>query len=327
VARWHAVRLRAAVAVLTGRFPEARSLAAQARVLADRVGDISMIGMHHAFHVLLGVLRGDPADVLPDSLDFIRKAPPIPLVRASLPLIHSLNGDLGRARAEFAALRDVAGRFPLGARWQGTVGQIALVAVRLGDADVARQCHRLLLPCAQWCAGDGGGAPFAEGSTEYPLGRLARTFGDLPLAAAHFERGIVVDDRVGARPFAALGRLGLAESLAHEDATRALGLVRAAAEELERLDMPGPLARATALSDRLAAQGPGRPDRPGGLTDRELEVARLVGQALTNQQVAERLFLSVRTVESHVRSVLAKLGLTTRTQLAVWVREHPEIGA
>ncbi len=58
-----------------------------------------------------------------------------------------------------------------------------------------------------------------------------------------------------------------------------------------------------------------------GLTTREAEIAELVGKAMTNQQIADRLFLSVRTVESHVRSILAKLHLTTRTEIAVWLRE------
>jgi DNA-binding NarL/FixJ family response regulator len=49
-------------------------------------------------------------------------------------------------------------------------------------------------------------------------------------------------------------------------------------------------------------------------------VAQLVGEAMTNRQIADRLFLSVRTVESHVRSALTKLHFTTRTELALWVR-------
>ena len=321
VARWHGLRLRSAVSVLTGDFGTARSTADEARALADRVGDISMIGMHHAFHVQLGLLRGDPSEFLPDTLEILERAPPIPLVRVSIPLILAVRGDLAGARAEFAALRDVPGRMPLGPRWFGTVGQIALAAVALGDREVAEECHQLLLPTAAWCGGDGGGAPFAIGSGEYYLGRLALTAGDRTAAAAHFERGVAVDDSIGARPYAALGRLGLAESLADDDPDRARRLARDAGEELQRLDMPGPLATALALADRLAVAT--RPSaRPGGLSEREYEVARLVAQALTNQQIAERLFLSVRTVESHVRSTLTKLGLTSRTQIAVWLHDR-----
>jgi DNA-binding NarL/FixJ family response regulator len=55
------------------------------------------------------------------------------------------------------------------------------------------------------------------------------------------------------------------------------------------------------------------------LTRREIEVARLVAVGLTNREVAERLHLSVRTVETHVDRVLGKLDFHTRTQLAAWV--------
>ena len=65
-----------------------------------------------------------------------------------------------------------------------------------------------------------------------------------------------------------------------------------------------------------------RPASPAGLSARELEVADLVAGGLTNKAIASRLHLSVRTVESHVRHVLAKVGLDNRTQLATWARER-----
>jgi predicted ATPase/DNA-binding CsgD family transcriptional regulator len=64
------------------------------------------------------------------------------------------------------------------------------------------------------------------------------------------------------------------------------------------------------------------PHAPSGLSSREVEVARLVADGLANKAIASRLHLSVRTVESHVRHALAKLGLTNRTQLAAWARER-----
>jgi len=57
------------------------------------------------------------------------------------------------------------------------------------------------------------------------------------------------------------------------------------------------------------------------LTSRELEVAKLVATGLTNRQIAERLYLSVRTVDVHVDHILTKLSFNTRTQLAAWVHE------
>jgi DNA-binding NarL/FixJ family response regulator len=65
-----------------------------------------------------------------------------------------------------------------------------------------------------------------------------------------------------------------------------------------------------------------RPASPAGLSARELEVAGLVAAGLSNKAIAARLHLSVRTVESHVRHVLAKVGLDNRTQLATWARAH-----
>jgi DNA-binding NarL/FixJ family response regulator len=55
------------------------------------------------------------------------------------------------------------------------------------------------------------------------------------------------------------------------------------------------------------------------LTSREEEVAALVARGLTNRQIAEELVVAQRTAENHVQSILNKLGLTSRVQLAVWV--------
>jgi DNA-binding NarL/FixJ family response regulator len=58
------------------------------------------------------------------------------------------------------------------------------------------------------------------------------------------------------------------------------------------------------------------------LTTREHEVAQLVAEALSNKEVATRLVLSERTVESHVRSILAKTGLRSRTDLTRWLLQQ-----
>ena len=55
------------------------------------------------------------------------------------------------------------------------------------------------------------------------------------------------------------------------------------------------------------------------LTDRERDVLDLIGQGLSNREIAERLFLAEKTVKNYVTSVLAKLGMQRRTQAAAWV--------
>jgi DNA-binding CsgD family transcriptional regulator len=57
----------------------------------------------------------------------------------------------------------------------------------------------------------------------------------------------------------------------------------------------------------------------GPLAKRETDVARLVAEGLTNRQIATRLFISERTVDSHVRSILNKLGVNSRAQIAAWM--------
>lgn len=51
-------------------------------------------------------------------------------------------------------------------------------------------------------------------------------------------------------------------------------------------------------------------------------MARLVAAGHSNKRIAADLVISVRTAETHVEHILAKLGLTSRTQLAAWAHEH-----
>jgi predicted ATPase/DNA-binding CsgD family transcriptional regulator len=77
---------------------------------------------------------------------------------------------------------------------------------------------------------------------------------------------------------------------------------------------------AFALGTQPAPRATRRPIGPGldELTPREREVASLIGQGLTDREVAARLVISKRTAEGHVNRILVKLGLTSRTQLATW---------
>src|SRR5579859_6828595 len=60
----------------------------------------------------------------------------------------------------------------------------------------------------------------------------------------------------------------------------------------------------------------------GALSWREREIAAYVARGWTNQQMADALIVSRRTVESHVSHIFGKLGLTTRAQVAVWASQH-----
>ena len=75
------------------------------------------------------------------------------------------------------------------------------------------------------------------------------------------------------------------------------------------------------LGARLAAQPSGR-GAPDMLSAREVEVLRLIAQGFTNSEIAEQLFLSVRTVESHRAHIQRKTGRNTRAELVAYAREH-----
>jgi DNA-binding NarL/FixJ family response regulator len=59
-----------------------------------------------------------------------------------------------------------------------------------------------------------------------------------------------------------------------------------------------------------------------GLTPRELEVLRLVATGMTNQAIADDLYVAVKTVDRHVGSILAKLGVSSRTAATAYAYEH-----
>ncbi len=65
----------------------------------------------------------------------------------------------------------------------------------------------------------------------------------------------------------------------------------------------------------------------GLLSDREREVAQLVSAGMTNPQIASTLFLSIKTVETHIRHIFDKLGATSRLQVARMVESRGVDGA
>ncbi len=87
-------------------------------------------------------------------------------------------------------------------------------------------------------------------------------------------------------------------------------------------------ARAESLlpGTRPLARARGAKQLPGGLTEREREVAILIAQGHSNQMIADALVVTKRTVETHIGNIMFKLGCTSRTQIAVWAVETGLVG-
>ncbi len=136
-------------------------------------------------------------------------------------------------------------------------------------------------------------------------------------AAASLSAAVAEHEAVLDRPSLGTLRLSLAQALLaggdRADAVLALNQVL----QHDLAAWPGwRRDRAEAFQRRLL----GSTGRSGGdLTPREMEVAELIAQGLTNSQLAERLFISPKTAAVHVSNILTKLGLSGRAEVAAWV--------
>jgi len=187
------------------------------------------------------------------------------------------------------------------------------------------------------------------------LGALRLSQGDIPAAEAAFLdvlRTVSADDYVGSH---AVDGLAIAAA-GQGDHSRALCLAGAATAARERADLEAisPWSRwvdaalrkatsrlGTAKAHAAVAAGRRlRDDRlrrylfdqaapraaESRLSHRELQIAGLVADGLTNQEIADRLRLSPRTVRTHLSSIHNKLDLRSRTQVAVWAALRPRRG-
>jgi DNA-binding NarL/FixJ family response regulator len=126
-------------------------------------------------------------------------------------------------------------------------------------------------------------------------------------------------------------RLALARATQTARPEVALAEARAALEAYERLDAARQVDAAASLLRSLGVRPPsprptGRPLARSPLTKREDDVLRLVGQGLSNPEIAERLYISRKTVEHHVGNILAKLGLANRTEAAAYAARSDKLG-
>jgi HD-GYP domain-containing protein (c-di-GMP phosphodiesterase class II) len=168
--------------------------------------------------------------------------------------------------------------------------------------------------------------------TERVLGRCPALRPIAELAGAHHERldGSGYHRGSGARQLSTAARLlaaadvwaALREGRPHRpalaEAAARDALWREAADG--RLDSTAVEALLGGAGDRAAGCRPSR--LPAGLSEREVEVLRLIARGLSNREVARRLWISPKTVGHHVEHIYAKIGVTTRPAAALFAMEH-----
>ncbi|HEX2072321.1 MAG TPA: response regulator transcription factor [Geodermatophilus sp.] len=233
---------------------------------------------------------------------------------AALPTarLHLLSGE---PEAAAAVLR----RFPaddasvLAAPGLALRAEVEVAAGRPADARIAQQRLQAL-------AG-GSRLPHVGALAEHVAGILCRAAGR-DGALAHFEAALTCFARAGLPWEAARDRLEVARELAGTLPETAVAHGRAALAAFRELGAARDADEAAAVLRGLGARTGSGSAGAGGLTGREREVLRLVVEGLSNQQIAQRLFVSKRTVEHHVAGILAKLGVRTRAEAIAHALRH-----
>jgi DNA-binding CsgD family transcriptional regulator len=250
------------------------------------------------------------------------RPPILPGSRLLVTLVQSLIGRDAAAREQFAALTalDMADLFgpayPIAA-----VTMLSETCVTLGDRKRAPAIYELLRPFAgrnvvqpYW--------PQFRGAVDHHLGLLAATMGDWDTAARHFDVGLAMHERVGARPYLARTQHAYASMLLErrraDDLHHARSLLEEAVAAFDDIGMVQDAAAARALlaDPRAVVAVRPRPTYPDRLSEREVEVLRLVAAGKSNQEIADTLVISRNTVLRHVNHLYAKTGVANRVELA-----------
>jgi HD-GYP domain-containing protein (c-di-GMP phosphodiesterase class II) len=162
-----------------------------------------------------------------------------------------------------------------------------------------------------------------------PLAPLAQ------LAGMHHERldgsGYHRQAKAASIPFAArvLAAADCFQALTQRRAHRPARSPGAAAAELASMGRSGALdpdAVSAVLQAADQAAAAPRPSRPADLTERQVEVLRLIARGLSNPQIARELVISRRTAERHVQDIYAKIGASSRASAALFAMQHDLIG-
>ena len=280
-------------------------LLAAIRELTD-AGQRSRCGHPAARLAEIRVLQGrfDEAEQL---LDGFEDEPEAVAAAASLRIAR---GEPSAAEELLGRRLDEVGRSSLlAAPLYGQLVEASLAAGRIDDARAA----------AAWLAriAEGSGRERVEALALLARARVGAAAGD-PDAVELLRAALNAYAALGLRLDAARARLELARALASESPDAAVDVAKRARNELDALGASREADAAAALMRSLGAKGRAGPKAVGLLSRREVEVLRLLGDGLSNREIAERLFISPKTAEHHVSRIYGKLGLSTRAEAAAY---------
>jgi ATP/maltotriose-dependent transcriptional regulator MalT len=300
-----------------GNWDDSRAVAAQALSLAEDTGQVWVQGFLHCAAVAVAAGRGNWDDAEGHLEDARRLATelgdPATFAVCLNAAVHvaACRGDAEGVVAESAFLRSLEGGPTHEPGLLSWPVQYAAALVELGRLDEAEA----EIAGFELVAHDRGSRSRLAGLARV-RGELATARREHQRARAAFEESLALGEGVATAVDSALSEASYGRFL------RRRGEKRAAVERLqaarERLSSLGATPYVDRCDAELGSCGVERePERPAGpsLTPQEQIVAGLVCQGLTNQQVARRLVLSVKTVGYHLSNVYTKLDVHSRTQL------------
>jgi DNA-binding CsgD family transcriptional regulator len=311
-------------AMLEGRFEDAERFARSTLDFAGRASDQTAPPFVLAQTLFLRIARGTDADLAAIEPAVVHHVESVglPRWRAMLALLYAELGREEDARHQFelVALNDFAD-VPREWLWRLAMTCMAEVCVYLRDLRRAEPLYQLLLPHATYFVTEVG----SVGSVARHLGMLAALLGRWDAAEAHLCAAIEANARVGARPALARSRHAYAELLrarrGRGDGARAREQLLAASALYEALAMPRWQGRVQQLLREPPAAGTA-PAYPAGLSEREVEVLRLIATGRSNQEIADTLVLSVRTVERHITNIYAKIDARGKADATTFALRH-----
>jgi predicted ATPase/class 3 adenylate cyclase/DNA-binding CsgD family transcriptional regulator len=311
---------RTTQALLTGRFGEAERLALHAFALGQRMQIESLDGTFGLHMFTIRREQGRLTEVEPALRHFMQQQGAAVAWQPGLALLYS---ELGREREARAAFEHLAqhdfANLPRDALWVGCITYLAEVCAFLGDAARAATLYQLLLPYAGHAVLVGSAVACYGAASRY-LGLLATTMARWDEAEQHFKDALAMNTRMGARPWLAHTQHDYATMLLARnrpgDADQAATLLHEALTTAQELDM-------RALADRLTANADQHPSAPASLdlddlSPREVDVLRLLAAGKSNREIADTLYISLNTVATHVRNILAKTSSANRTEAAAY---------
>jgi DNA-binding CsgD family transcriptional regulator len=235
-------------------------------------------------------------------------------VASYLPVVARITGMVDQLHiAESAAAAVLSAEFatPFVSRY-ARLG-LGVMAVVRGDVEAAREQYASL--------GKATGT-YSLISGDRVLGLLAQTIGDLDQAVTHFEDALTFSRTAGYMPELAWSCHDYAGLLLErnetEDRAKAMDLLNESISTSGELGMRPLSERSAALLQKAESVPAPPPANPGGLTQREVEVIRLVAAGRTDREIAEELIIGLRTASTHVRNILNKTGASNRAEAASW---------